>query len=61
LIGSPLTVVGLKTHLDAAATAAGRKAWWPLMALASMTLPVSEMVTCTLTIPNALIILAVGG
>src|SRR5262249_34659878 len=48
-------------HLRAASTAALRSAIWPLMALASMTSPTSEIVISTSTGPVAFIFLAVGG
>jgi hypothetical protein len=59
--GTPFTVVGLKTHLRAASTAASRKSGWPLMAIASVTRPASEMVTRTSTDPDALNLLALCG
>src|SRR5262245_58738112 len=61
LTGAPLRIVGLKTHLNAASTAASRRARWPLTALASMTWPVSEIVILTLTVPRAFIFLAFAG
>src|SRR4030095_6844210 len=60
LTGASLKIAGLKTHLRAASTAALRSARWPLMALASTTSPISEMVTSTLTVPVAFIFLAFG-
>src|SRR5262249_28079489 len=61
LTGIPSRVAGLKTHWLAAAAAAGRSIMGPLMAVALMTRPDSEMTTCTSTFPVAPIALAAGG
>src|SRR5215813_10523724 len=59
--GIPFNIVGLKTHLRAASTAAPRNSGWPLTVVASMTCPSSEIVTCTCTDPAACIFLALTG
>src|SRR5262249_37048865 len=59
--GTPFSIAGLKTHCRAASTAASRSRGWLLIALASITRPSSEMVTCTSTDPEAFTLLAFAG
>src|SRR5882672_9059234 len=59
--GTPFSVAGLKIHWRAASSAAPRSRGWPLMALASVTRPSADIVTCTSTGPDMLYLLAPGG
>src|SRR5262249_61259999 len=59
--GIPSRVAGLKTHWVAAAAAAGRSIIGPLVAVALITRPASEMMTCTSTFPATPFALAAGG
>src|SRR5215475_10112054 len=61
LTGAPSNLVGLNTHCSAARTAASRNNSGPLMAMASITRPSSEIVTCTVTLPETWAPLASGG
>src|SRR5262249_34965201 len=60
-IGIPSRVAGLKSHWVAAAAAAARSIIGPLMAVALITRPDSEMMTCTSTFPITPLALAAGG
>jgi hypothetical protein len=59
--GDPFTTVGSNCHRRAASTAASRNSGCPLMAVALMTRPVTEMVIRTSTFPEALNLLAFCG
>src|SRR4030095_3767525 len=59
--GAPLTTVGSNSHRRAASTAASRNSGCPLMVVALVTRPATEMVTRTSTFPEALNLLAFCG
>src|SRR5215470_7853577 len=61
LTGAPESSVGLNSHWRAASSAASRSSGCPLMTLASITSPVSLMIICTCTGPEALAAFAIGG
>jgi hypothetical protein len=59
--GAPDKSVGENLAWLAACTAACCKSGWPVTARAEITLPDSSIVTCTVTVPEACVALAIGG